>query len=245
MAVNLRCGRDLRLHPFAPLGAIFAHKIEAWRGVPQSILIDEYAHFLKGGEGGSLLMVAAAQPAVSAVMTPGFGADHAQVMHAFPKLAAAGVLVHDEARGIVRAGRNSKPKISYQLTARDKESMREGLQALGQLYFEQGAKAVVLPFAQQPIIKSPAELAAINTLSMKAHEITLGSVHAQGSCPIAIHRRRGTCDEWGQVFDQAGVFVADASLFPESLGIPPQVTSMAMGLRVADGIIGRQKELLS
>jgi choline dehydrogenase-like flavoprotein len=33
-----------------------------------------------------------------------------------------------------------------------------------------------------------------------------------------------------------GIYVADASLFPTSVGVPPQVTIMALGMLVADRV---------
>ena len=91
LARGLRVGRDLRLHPFAPVGAIFSREIKAWRGVPQSVIVDDRAHFLRGGAGGYLLMVAAAQPAVSAALTSALGRDARRIMTSYDRLAAAGV----------------------------------------------------------------------------------------------------------------------------------------------------------
>ena len=50
------------------------------------------------------------------------------------------------------------------------------------------------------------------------------------------------CSVNGEVHGTSGLFIADASLFPSSVGIPPQVTIMALAMRVAEGVIeGRKK----
>src|SRR5690606_33644562 len=42
-------GRGLRLHPAAVVGATFPEAVRAWRGVPQSIIVEEFASFAEGG----------------------------------------------------------------------------------------------------------------------------------------------------------------------------------------------------
>ena len=236
MGRGRRVGRDLRLHPFAPIGAVFDDDIVPWRGVPQTIIIDDRARFLRGGDDGFLLMVAAAQPGVAAALTPGVGADHRRTMTRYRKLAAAGVLVHDEARGRVRARRDGKPLIRYWPSARDRDSFREGIKLLAELYFAVGAREIVLPFIDLPSIQGPDEIDRIDGVRFKKHTVTIASVHAQGSCPIGRERDGAAVDGRGAIRGADGCWVADASLFPESLGLPPQVTIMAMGLMVADSV---------
>jgi hypothetical protein len=52
---NRHVGRGLRLHPSPFLGASFAEPVEAWRGLPQSVLIDQFAEFMEDGHGGFLI----------------------------------------------------------------------------------------------------------------------------------------------------------------------------------------------
>ena len=45
------------------------------------------------------------------------------------------------------------------------------------------------------------------------------------------------CDAHGQVHAQKGLWVADASLFPTSMGVNPSLTIAALALRVGDAIL--------
>lgn len=229
-------GKTLRLHPFAPVGAIFADRIEAHRGVPQTIIVDHFADFLRGGDGGFLLMVAAAQPAIAAVMSPALGAAHRRIMQSYPHLAAAGVLVHDRTAGRVGGAASKKPKIDYWPNAADLADLRRGLIVLAEMYFDLGAKAVILPFQSWPIVEKRSDLERLAAYPMRRFDLVLGSVHAQGTCPMGKDHKSAVVDARGEVFGAPGVFVADASLFPTSVGVPPQVTIMSLASEIARGI---------
>jgi choline dehydrogenase-like flavoprotein len=56
---------------------------------------------------------------------------------------------------------------------------------------------------------------------------------------MAARAADGVVDPYGRVFGWSNLRVADASVFPTSLGVNPQVTTMAMGLLVGHAIAGR------
>ena len=45
----------------------------------------------------------------------------------------------------------------------------------------------------------------------------------------------------GAAHDVPGLYTADGSVFPSSLGVNPALTIMALGLRTADRFLGRRK----
>ena len=53
---------------------------------------------------------------------------------------------------------------------------------------------------------------------------------------------RGVVDGWGEVFGVPGLFVADMSVFPTSLGAPPQITTAALADRTSRRILARRSE---
>jgi choline dehydrogenase-like flavoprotein len=76
-------------------------------------------------------------------------------------------------------------------------------------------------------------------LKWSPHRVLLNSVHPQGSCSLGGDDRASATDAMGQVRGADGVYVADASLFPTSVGVPPQITVMALATAVADAIVQR------
>jgi choline dehydrogenase-like flavoprotein len=233
-----RLGRGLRLHPSASVSAVFAEPIVAWRGLPQSVIVEEFAGFERDGRGGWLFLPSAAnQPALSALLTSGFGADHRASMRELVHRASASVLLHDETEGRVTVDRRGRPVARYWPEKADRVALRKGLRDLARLYLAAGAERVYLPHAGAPPVSGEADLrAAMAALTPDKYLLTLNSVHPQGTLALGAAPHSGAVDPRGQLWGHPGIYVADASLFPTSIGVPPQVTIMAVALAVADAI---------
>src|SRR5207245_599214 len=61
----------------------------------------------------------------------------------------------------------------------------------------------------------------------------LTAVHPMGTLPMARDPLRGVTDEDGRWHGVRGLYVADGSLFPTSIGGPPQISIYTAGRRVA------------
>ena len=72
----------------------------------------------------------------------------------------------------------------------------------------------------------------------------VSAAHPQGGCGMGNDRTDSVTDSWGRVHERPGLFVADASLFPNSLEINPYVTIMALADRVAQRIREEASALL-
>src|SRR5260370_7400863 len=55
----------------------------------------------------------------------------------------------------------------------------------------------------------------------------LGVSHPLGGCPMAKDATQGVADEFGRVFGYDGLYIADASIVPSSLGVNPSLTISA------------------
>lgn len=234
---NGSVGRGLRLHPSAVVGAVFEEPIRAWRGLPQSVVLDEFASFYDDGRGGYLVIPTAAWPGLAAALTPGMGQSHRRRMRALPHLASAAVVLHDETAGAVTAKRSGRPIARYWPDHADLKTLREGVGQLARLYIAAGAKRVILPYANAPAVDSERTLKrALAAVDPRPHLLALNSVHPQGSCPLDAKRGRGVVDPNGRVWGESDVYLCDTSIFPSSVGVPPQITTMALATGVADAI---------
>jgi choline dehydrogenase-like flavoprotein len=79
----------------------------------------------------------------------------------------------------------------------------------------------------------------VQNLSFAPHRTLLNSVHPQGSCAMGADPALSAVSPEGALWGVDGVFVADASLFPTSVGVPPQVTVMALASAVAESALER------
>jgi choline dehydrogenase-like flavoprotein len=220
------------------VSATFSEPIVAWRGLPQSVIVEQFAGFREDGRGGWLFLPSAANwPGLASLLTAGFGSDHRRRMSELAYTASASVLLHDESEGRVTTDRQGRPVARYWPGGEDRAALRKGLEALARLYLAAGAERVYLPHAGTSPVSDEAELrAALSALTPERYTLTLNSVHPQGTLALGPTANRGAVDPGGQLWGQPGIFVADASLFPTSVGVPPQVTIMALALAVADAV---------
>ena len=238
-------GRSLRLHPAATVSAGFDHEVRAHRGVPHAECYDDQVGPGEAARGGFFLVPLGLTPAVSAITTPGVGPVHARRMAAWTHTATAGVMVHDETVGRVRPlPGTTRPLIQYRCSAGERADLREGLAALCRIWVEAGATTVTLPFRDLPWLDAgddpEARVRALPDAAFNPHAILLGSVHPQGTCPISADPSAGAVTPRDlELHEQSGIFVTDASVFPTSVGVPPQLTIMALAARAATRLAAR------
>ncbi|HSM35078.1 MAG TPA: GMC family oxidoreductase [Longimicrobiales bacterium] len=231
-------GEGLRLHPAPLLTGVFDEDIRAWRGLPQAVLVDEFASFHRDGRGGFLLLASNAGPAMTAALQQGLGEDHRRSMEAYAHAGTAAVLLHDETAGRVSTAAGGRPRVQYRLAPGDQRELRRGMYALGRLLFAAGARELRLPGQGGDSVRDDEGLrGAIGGLSLAPHRVRLDSVHPQGTCAIGEDPKRAPCDPHGRLRGAPGLYVADTSLFPTSVGVPPQVTTMVLAGLVADSAL--------
>lgn len=238
-------GRTLRLHPSPAVGAVFDDPVDGYRGVPHSVIVDGTAPFLETGRDGYLVLPVAAPPGLGSTLLPGAGPRHAEYMRRYRHLAAAVALVHDETCGRVRPGilDAARPRIDYWPDRHDLAAIRDAVRRIAELYLAAGAREVLLPFFGAPPVRARDGLAGLDAALAAARfepfTLSLSSVHPQGTCPLGADRRRSVVSPVGEMHGHRGLFVADASVFPTSIGVPPQVTTMALAVRTARHIVAR------
>jgi choline dehydrogenase-like flavoprotein len=238
-------GRDLHLHPSVMAAGFFDDDLHAYRGIPQSYYIDQFIDLERDPHRGYVLMPIAGFPVLTATQLPGFGRDHFRHMREFSKLAGLLVLLHDQSAGRVEPGdAPGRPRIDYRLEPEDARQLAEGLVHCAEVLFAGGARRVLIPFAPEPLVLERGDdLGAIERRGIRQGEVTIASTHPQSTCRMADAPARGVVDAFGQVFGVRGLFVADMSVFPTSLGAPPQITTAALADRTAHHILSRWSEL--
>lgn len=215
-------GRNLSLHPAT---AVFAHMdevVDMGRGVPQSFYVDEFA------SEGIMFEGIAGPPGYAAMALPLTGERHRAAMADYRRLAQFGLMVSDSSRGHVRAV-GGRPLIRYDLDRDDVERFRSGLARLERLFLAAGAREVYLPL---PAGMRPAQA--------RAGDLKLMAFHPLGTARADARPSHGVVDGDLAVHGVQGLYVADGSVVPSSLGVNPQLTIMALATRLAFHLLGRE-----
>lgn len=226
-------GKTLRLHPAVAVAGRFSHRVEAWRGIPQSIECTEKLSFAPGALDRTWLIPAFAHPGGFAGLLPGFGAAHAATMRTYPHIAAIAAMLHDETCGTVTSDRHGRPSIRYALSAPDQAALTRGIEAAAEILFAAGALEVTVPLATPLTARTMSDLLPLRSHRFRPLDPLLSSVHPMGSLPLGSDPRRSVVDPGGRHHQIHNVYVADGSVFPTSIGGPPQLTIYAAGRRIA------------
>jgi choline dehydrogenase-like flavoprotein len=230
-----RVGRGLHLHPGTSIAAVFDRPVEAWRGVPQSVECTEFLHPVDPDR-RVWIVPAFAHPAAAAGMFPGIGPELVEMLQQYRYLAAASPMLHDHGSGRIDATRSGRPRIHYQLDPADARALAHGMAETARIWLAAGARRVVVPGRQPLLLSSLAEAEALREYPVMPLDPPLLSVHPMGGLAMASDSRRGPCDVHGRYRDAKGLYVADTSLFPSSTGVPPQVTTYALGRHVGRSV---------
>jgi choline dehydrogenase-like flavoprotein len=217
-------GRNLSLHPATAVFARMEEIVDMARGVPQSFYVDEFA-----GE-GIIFEGVAGPPAYAAMSLPLTGARHAEAMADYRHLAQFGVMVSDSSRGSVQA-LAGRPLIRYDLTDADLRRFRTGIARMRELFDAAGAREVYLPLPD-----------GVSPERARLRDLKLMAFHPLGTARADARPTHGVIDGELAVHGVRGVYVADGSAVPSSLGVNPQMTIMALATRLAFGLLGRALE---
>ncbi len=238
-------GRNLHLHPSVMVAGFWDEPIHAYRGIPQSFYIDEFIDLEKDPHSGYVLMPIAGFPVLTAANLPGFGREHLRSMRGFSRMGGLLALLHDQSAGRVESGASlSRPEIRYALSEREQRLLATGLRHCAEVLRAAGAKRVAVPYLDGPLLLGPDDdLARIERRPVATGRVPIASTHPQSTCRMGGDPRRSVVGPFGESHEVAGLFVADMSVFPTSLGAPPQITTAALADRTAHHILDRWPEL--
>jgi choline dehydrogenase-like flavoprotein len=224
-------GRNLHIHPACWVGARYEEEVRGWDGVMQSYYVDQW-------EPQRLLLEATFTPlAFGGGWLQGTGRDHQRAMLDFGHIGSIGVHLSDESKGRIRLARDGSLRASYKLTAADADRLTYGIARAAEIHFAAGATEVYPNIARAGVL-TPKRLADFEATSFKPSELRLEAFHPMGTARIA-SEAQGVCAPDGSVHGTDGLYIADASLFPTSVGVNPMMTAIAFANRIASELVSR------
>ena len=220
-------GRHLTVHPGFRVMAAFTEKVEGWKGALQSAWTDRFER-----DGLSMISLFV-PPGVLAATMPGIGRAHLAKAALIPHLGVFGGLIHDDGGGRVRRTWGREPLVTYRMSPKDRASIAPLLTRMAEIWFAAGAKEVFLPVLGSEGVRNMDQVRRMRLEELHGSRFESGSQHPLGSCRIGNSADSSVVDSYGHAWDLPGLYVADGSIVPSSLGVNPQLTIMALATRVA------------
>ncbi|MFG2140763.1 GMC family oxidoreductase N-terminal domain-containing protein [Streptomyces sp. NPDC048650] len=222
LARHPRLGRNLAIHPATSVAGRFPEPVESWRGVLQSVGVEELH------SDGILIEATGGPPGMSSFILPGLGRELRAELADAGSLATLGAMVADRPSGRV----GGRGLIRYALHPRDGDRLLRAVRAMGRLLFAAGAEEVLTGVTTAPRARSADELdETVRTLS--ARQLHLSAFHPTGTVAIGTDAQVCPADEDGWLRGISGVLIADGSALPSCPEVNPQLSIMATALAVS------------
>jgi choline dehydrogenase-like flavoprotein len=219
-------GHRLTLHPGFRVLARFDEPVRGWRGALQSAWSDAFEH-----EGVTLTSLFVPTGVLGATM-PGVGPEHTRSAATIDHLAMFGGIIHDEGGGTVHRGLGREPIVTYRMSRKDRASVAKLVRTMANTFFAAGAREVFLPILGLRGVDAD-HLAGVPLETVPARHLECASQHPLGSAQMGSSAEHSVTDGDGRVWGVDGLYVADGSVLPTSLGVNPQVSIMSVATRVA------------
>jgi choline dehydrogenase-like flavoprotein len=231
-------GQRLFLHPVSGCVATYDQPVEAWSGPMQSAYSNAFNY--RVGNYGPKLEVAPTHPGVAALALPWeSAAAHERTMSDVRYGASLIAVTRDRDPGALSL--DDEATIDYRVSPFDAENLLAGLVGLADVAFAGGATRVTT-WHNRPIVleraawNGPARADFIDRVmrigAAPCRQIFF-SAHQMGTAAMGGERARSVVDPAGCVWGYDNLLVADGSIFPQSSGVNPMLTIMAMARRVA------------
>lgn len=229
-------GRWFTCHPALTLVAEHDEQVLGSQGHPKSYYCDTFVesdHFL--------LETCFYFPFVTSKNLVGFGPEVDELMGRMDHQQQILVLVLDKAKreNRVTIDRAGNPVVHYDIDASIRDAMIASIRAAGRLFFASGATRAHLP-ATGRFFTWANEVDQLDDLvrpeRFRTGQVAISAAHLMGGCRMGTDPASSVTDPWGRLHGLDGIYVADASLFPDSAEVNPYLTIMALASRVADAI---------
>lgn len=231
-----RLGHGFTAHPAFILVAEHPQPITNFVGHPKSYYVDQFAESER-----FVLETCMYFPFITAKSLEGFGEPHSTFMRAFPRLQMILVLAcdHVDEHNRVTVDGEGRPVVHYRFTPETVSGLIRGAVTSAKIFFAAGALRAHVPVAPQPTVEacSPERVEELaKTCAVTPGKTSISAAHLQGGCAMGRGPQDSVTDPYGRVHGKPWLFVADASLFPNSVEINPYLTIMALADRVAETI---------
>jgi nucleoside-diphosphate-sugar epimerase len=226
--IKQHIGNSLRIHPMLKVSALFNETLDAHKTVLPLLQVKEFWPDISLG--GSFF-----SPGHLALNLQDNWLENQNVMKDYRQMASFYVAVRGTGAGTVRTSsfNSDETKLSYELSHADIINLSQGLGRMAMLLLAAGARAVYPCVYGKSKITSELEAVSFLDEPLPARALSLTTVHAFSTCPMGENSQRCAVNSFGLVAGFKNLYLNDASILPDSPGINPQATIMALARRNA------------
>jgi choline dehydrogenase-like flavoprotein len=242
-------GVGLCLHPGVEVIGDFDYEIKGNQGIPMAYTVHDFGVTRKSDitreehkmddSTDEFLIESIFLPLLqfSIALSAGGALEHRSLVQRFNNYAMAGIVVRDTNVGRVALTNTGRASVSYEPSLKELNAIAKGVEVLANMWFALGARRIINSHRVIPIVENEGD---IPTLLKKIVEdpknLLLGSAHPQSGNRIGSSLSDSVVDSDCKVHDFRNLFVCDASVFPTSVGVNPQISVMTVASIVASRI---------
>lgn len=228
-----RAGKGLSFNIASPVTLDFPDEVHSERGAQ----ISQYFTPANGSTADGLAFETWFNPVVAqALFMPGWFEEHRANMERYRYMTCLGVVVGSESNGSVKSGLLGDVSLKYEPTDSDFVKLKKGVRLACETGLRAGAMRALPCTFEQMVVRSPADAARVVSDIADDSDLSVNSAHPQGGNPMSEDALKGVVDSSFRVYGTDNVYVCDASVFPSSIVVNPQLTVMALAAYAADEI---------
>lgn len=220
-------GVGLHVHPGNAVLGICDHEVNWYQGATQG------AYFHPPDLPGVLPHTSNLPPEVGLLAMAAQGIPAPEGLGLLKHLTCLLVMVSDTSTGTVGAWPDGRAKITYHFNDADVARVKAGMVESARVLLAGGVRELFCPVAGTRRVTTAAQVEAM-LVDRTITDFTLYASHPMSSCRMGRNPETSVIRPDGRTHRMEGLYLADSSVFPTSLGVNPSVTTMAMA-----GIIGR------
>lgn len=224
-------GQGLAFNVGAPVTADFEQRMDSFDGL-------QISHYLRPpGDDGTVLETWFNPVGAQSLVMPGWFSDHFRNMRRYTHMGCAGAVIGTRSNatvGLSWPGRNTK--LRWSPHPDDLERLVKAIKLAGRIFLAAGATRVMPNTFRYLEFTRPEQLDELDAVVRDNTDINLSSAHPQGGNAISRDPAKGVVDERFRVHGASGLYACDASVFPSSITVNPQLTVMALA-EYASGLI--------
>jgi choline dehydrogenase-like flavoprotein len=222
-------GVGLHTHPGNAVFGVCKHEVNWWKGATQGA----WCHV--PGLHGVLPHTSSLPPEVAMLSLAPVGFDAAAAIRLMPHLVGLLVMISDESTGSVGRWPDGRANLAYDFLPSDVERIKAGMVAGAKVLLAGGADWLFCAVSGVGRVNSAEELEA-RLAPCTIRDFTLYASHPMSTCRMGVDPATSVIRPDGRAHGVEGLYLADSSIFPTSLGVNPSITTMAMAIVIAQGI---------